>query len=48
VSLWRSARGKPYWSIRVVSGATEAEIDGLVDLAVRAEARLHQRPELEP
>jgi hypothetical protein len=41
VSLWRGAgRGARRWSVRVVAGTTEAELDELVRLAERAADRL--------
>jgi hypothetical protein len=48
VSLWRSPKsGRPSWSIRVVAGTSEAEVDELVRLALRAEHRLTD-PEPQP
>lgn len=41
VSLWRNAAGKPKWSISIVAGTTEAEVDELVRLARHAEDRLN-------
>lgn len=45
VALWRSSKGQPKWSIRVVGGTTEAELDELVRLALRAERQLTDGPQ---